>query len=202
MKPPISERIVKPENCVIAFGIPTTREAFYNHLKLRREFASMYFEWSRYNHFVAAIFARVEPALRELGVRIRTEITLSQFGQLFTGEFDVVILFAHWRQGAIEFADGLAEVSSIVPAVPREFNGLLDLCVCHPTDLVIALERTRSNLLKKYLGERKATPRVWLNFYVALFTHLRDENVTYLKGIEDVIHEFLNGTKSGRRRRP
>jgi len=201
VKPPISERIVRPQECVIAFAIPTSDETFKNHLRLKRDFASMYRNPGRYREHVARVYQSVEPAFRKLGVQVREEVTLQQFGQLFSGEFDVVILFAHWRRGAVEFDEGFADVSSIVAEIPCDFNGLLDLCVCHPKELVIGLAQERLNLLTKFLDTKQATPRFWLYFYLALFTHLRDKDLTYLRGVEDVFREFLKRMKSGRRAR-
>jgi hypothetical protein len=156
----------------------------------------MYQYWGRYNKHVAKIFGSVEQPFRELGVKVCREVTVKQFGQLFGGEFDAVILFAHWRADAVEFADGFADVPSIIAEISVEFDGLLDLCVCHPNDLVIALVQERPNLLTKYLQTEQATPRLWLYFYVALFTYLRDENTTYLRGLEDVIRAFMKIMRS------
>ncbi|MEK6280194.1 MAG: hypothetical protein AABN95_07540 [Acidobacteriota bacterium] len=184
MRPPISQRIVKPENCVIAFGIPTCAPAFQRHLTLKRDFASNYMLLQRYSLYVISVFDKLKPALLDLGVQIQTDVTLKQFGDLFDGKFDVVILFAHWLNDQVEFDDGFADVPKIVVEIKSGFNGLLDLCVCHPRNLVAALQVERQNLLIKSLYQERATPRLWLYFYVALFTYLRDHQATYLQALE------------------
>ncbi len=83
MKPPISERIVRPQECVIAFAIPTSDETFKNHLRLKRDFASMYRNPGRYREHVARVYQSVEPAFRKLGVQVREEVTLQQFSPMF-----------------------------------------------------------------------------------------------------------------------
>lgn len=174
----------------MAFAIPTTQAAFERHLRLQRHFASMTMYWGKYWIHVGSVFRSVEPVYRQLGVSVREEVTLAQFGELFSGEFDAIILFAHWRHGAVEFEDGFADVPSIVAKVPFHFDGLLDLCVCHPESLVTALKLERPNLWTKSLSRERTTPRVWLYFYLALFTYLRDDNITYLKGLEVALREI------------
>jgi hypothetical protein len=186
----ISSKIIKPGNCVLGFAIPTTRSTFEEHLRLKRDFASRNVCWGFYEHHIAALYRRVEPAFRQLGVNLRTGVGLNDFGDFFSGQFDVVVLFAHWNDNAIEFDDGFADAEAIVRSIPSDFPGLLDLCVCHPRDLVAALHRERPRLLVKSLDRWPASPRLWLLFYLALLTYLRDKESTYLTGLEEIVRQF------------
>jgi hypothetical protein len=144
------------------------------------------------------VFESVKPLMTKLGVEVRTEVTLEQFGHLFGIEqFDVIILFAHWHSKAVEFHSGLVDIPSIVENVPINFDGIIDLCVCHPEALAIALRVSRPNCLVKYVNE-KADPAFWLYFYLALFTHMNQHDLGYLTALADVIREFLR--KKGKRR--
>ena len=115
---------------------------------------------------------------------------LAALGTSFIGHFDVVILFAHWCGDAVELFGGFADPDTFLQRVPNEFSGLIDLCVCHPPELVRALRSSRPNCLIKFIT-KEATPGFWLYFYLALFKHLQDDNDTYLGGLEKAVKIFI-----------
>ncbi|MDX2044364.1 MAG: hypothetical protein SF097_24355 [Acidobacteriota bacterium] len=189
MKPNISERIIRPEQCVFAFGIPLTKEAFLKDLghpnkNFARKFHGV---WEKYFEEIVSHFEMVRPRLIELGVALCPELTFEKFGHLLREGFDVIILFSHWEEDAIEFFDGFVDYRKIVETIPESFDGVLDLTVCHPERLVVALrgERTRC-LIRSIREKKKLIPHYWLYFFLALFTHLKFCNLTYLQAVEDV----------------
>ncbi len=181
--------IVKPENCVLAFGIPTSKAAFFSDLKrLEKDFAKR-FVWSRYYVQFIQELEEVTPLLKDLGVTIVTDLKLQDYGKLFQ-KYGVVILFSHWKENKVEFEDGLQEIEKMIPLIPDTFDGTVDLCVCHPKNLAELIRREKPNCLVRYI-DNEATPFLWLNFYSILFRHLKEQNLTYLKALEDVAIEFL-----------
>jgi len=146
--------------------------------------------WPQYDHLFVSIFDQVAPILREWKVTIIEGLDLTTLGTSFSGCFDVVILFAHWRGDAVEFFGGFADPDTFLQRVPNEFTGLIDLCVCHPPELVRALLSRRPNCLIKFITT-EATPGFWLYFYLALFKHLHDDNDTYLGGLEKAVKSFI-----------
>ena len=122
-------------------------------------------------------------------MRVVENATLQQFESSFTNA-QVVILFAHWVTRAVEFDDGLMSIERVVSAVPMSYSGVLDLCVCHPTQLVVRLRRERPNCLIKRT-RKEASLLFWLQVYDVLFGLLRAEAVLYTTAVEQVVLEFL-----------
>jgi hypothetical protein len=198
----IWERIIKPEDCAFAFGIPTTRSSFLSDLSNpNKEFARRYDGgWQQYYAEVVSNVEEVCPALNQFGVRVLRDISMEGFWELFAQkDVSVVILFSHWTNrngGAVEFAEGLVSTPAIVDAVPMSFAGVVDLCVCHPEALTTALRALRPNSLVRYV-EVDVIPYYWLPFYAALFNHIENNNVTYLRALEEVIESFFRGAVEG-----
>ena len=198
-KPIISERIIKPGQCALAFGIPLSRDDFDNDREHpNKGFAKKFHgNWNWYVREFAGFFDLFRPHLIELGVKLHPALTFEKFEALFSQEFDVIILFSHWEREAIEFHDGLVEYPKIVERIPGGFDRILDLSVCHPDPLVTALRRDRPKCLIRHIKydeegcKDELIPRYWLAFYHALFTHLSAHDLTYLDAVEDVIVSFL-----------
>lgn len=210
MNPSISEKVIKPERCAVAFGIPTSWQTFERDNtepngknRFAKGFGSA---WDKFGLEIIAPFQKVVPVVTKLGVNVRTDVTLAEFGQLVSNEqFDLVVLFAHWGDDAVEFHDGFACVPDMIEHIPVNFDRILDLSVCHPDSLVLALRRDRPDSLVRHIGFRdeekqrkKVTPRLWMFFYLALFKHLKHRDVTYNNALIDVIQEFKQITQRGK----
>ena len=188
-------------NCILAFGIPTSRAAFFSDQHRADKDYSRRFcgVWHRYDRTVVHAVRRVEPYLVGWGVHVVYDLTLKQFGKLLTRkEVSVFILVSHWREypedenrwDEVEFADGLAPVAEVVEQVPRSFDGILDLCVCHPDSLKDRLRRERPQVVVKSVPG-KATPYFWLYFYLTLFKQMQEQKVSYFKAFNDVMAELF-----------
>jgi hypothetical protein len=180
---------VRPEECTILFGIATSREEFFaDQAREDRDF-SRQFEgiWPRYDREFAGVLRELEPAMMKKGAAMRHGATLADFSAAFAS-FRVVTLFSHWLEGAVEFADGMKPWRSILEAVPETWNGVLDLCVCHPLDLASALRRERMCLVR--YTSVSATPAYWLYFYVALFAEMPRRDFAYIPALDAVLDAF------------
>jgi hypothetical protein len=177
---------------LLGFGIPTSRESFLEwEADPERDFIRRFLGgWPQYHHLFVSIFDRVAPALREWKVTIIEGLDLANLRMSFSGHFEVIILFAHWRGDAVELFGGFADPDIFLQVVPHHFSGLLDLCVCHPPELVKALRSERPRCLVKFLTT-EATPGFWLYFYLTLFKYLQDNNDTYLGGLENTVKFFI-----------
>lgn len=194
-----AEKFIKPQDCTIAFGmpIPLTKNEFCNilNIQLNKHFLKMFYDgthlWKKYWHEIGSNIKSLIPVFKEMGVTIEYNVTLEMFGNLFSQNFQVITLFSHWREDAVEFSDGFADIASIVEQIPINFVGVLDLCVCHPKPLVTALKETRPHCLIRDTN-RKATPYIWLFFYLCLFKQMQSENVSYFDALEKTIQQVLN----------
>ncbi|MCI0561198.1 MAG: hypothetical protein MN733_22155 [Nitrososphaera sp.] len=190
--------LVRPDQCVLAFGIPVAERTFREDLRAKdKDFAKQFQCWGKYYREVVSTVEQLEPILRQLGVSVIRDISLRGFGELF-GKPDVrvITLFSHWLEAVgdeparVEFADGLKNISSIVHEIPESFTGIMDLCACHPEELATALRKNRPRCLVKHT-QIEATPSLWLHFYRSLFTVLHSSKTTYFEAITKVISEFV-----------
>lgn len=195
---------LKPSDCVLAFGIPTCESEFWDaqNDSLGRDFLKNKI-WEKYDFQFVKYLNKVEPRLVKLGLKIVHKLTLQDFGKLFRDSSNkVIILFSHWKDNTVEFFDGMATEDEIISVIPNDFDGIIDLCVCHPNNLPI---RIRNHLpptsLIRYTNV-KNTPVIWLYFYWSVFTILGDSKDSddddsntpyyeaYLKALEKSIKEF------------
>lgn len=182
----IMGRITRPEDCVLGFGIPTTEQDFLESRRsgprgcfARRPHANPY----TYRTQVIEPCARLGASIRRLGARVVPDLTLAGYADLFRApETHAVILISHWDDDFIEFRDGLAGIDAIVEAIPGDFAGVIDLCVCHPDiDRFIPLLRDSHRESFIHYIQSEATPIRWLYFYRDLFRFLHQGKWCYLK---------------------
>ncbi|HWM91273.1 MAG TPA: hypothetical protein VN493_10940 [Thermoanaerobaculia bacterium] len=185
----IAKRITLPEDCVLGFGIPTSQEGF--RASWRRgspqSFARSFRGTAAYHAQVIAPFRRLESQFRKLGAHLVPDLTLGQYASLFQDRrTHAVILFSHWGGDFIEFRDGPVGIDAFIQAIPADFAVILDLCVCHPVDLISPLRASRPYCLIPYIGTR-ATPVYWLYFYRDLFRCLRNGSRSYLSASMELV---------------
>jgi hypothetical protein len=193
---------IKPSDCVLAFGIPTCKEEFEKakNDSLERDLVKN-IDWDRYEESFVRYLKKIEPQFLKLGVRVIHRLTLQDYGKLFRDSSNkVIILFSHWKKTAdtVEFFNGMATIDEITGVVPEDFDGIIDLTVCHPRGLAIKLrERLTDKSLIKFVNKRNAA-HLWLYFYWAVFTFLNDSidpgtgnpGATYLEALEKSVEEF------------
>ncbi len=184
------QRCIKPRDCVLALALPTTRATF-ERCRRRREgsFANLFIYWERYQREVMRPLDKVLPRMLRLGAHVVHDLALRDFGELFLQDFPVIILMAHWKPGAVELADGFASVEAMIENVPPEAERIIDLAVCRPEPLTVALRRLRPRCLTRF-SHADATPALWTYFYYALLHQLRHQDLTYMNAVERTISHF------------
>jgi len=102
-------KIIKPDACIFAFGIPTSYEDFYNDLqKENKDFAKSVEmkckkagkdPWEKYHKDIIEVIRKVEPIMKDAGVTVINKLTLKAFGEILQdNKADVVILLAHLKK--------------------------------------------------------------------------------------------------------
>ncbi len=187
-EPGVVRRIMTPSDCVFALALPSTRQEFdADRGRQDKEFAGIYPVWERYRQEVAAPALRNLSRMQKLGATVVRRVTLDDLGQLFERDFAVIILMAHWREsGAIELADGFAEVDAVLEAIPCGTERILDLGACQPWPLTLAVRRRRPDVFVR-MTDDKATPAFWLNIYYLVLFELCCQRQTYLQAVEKTI---------------
>lgn len=196
----ISRKTIKPEQCAFCFGIPTNKNDFKkDQVDPKKGYAKRFNNvYSKYEFQILSHLKIVEPKIEESGASIIYSLTLKKFGDLLrNSKFEVIILFSHWKKNAVEFFDGYASTDRIIDQIPVDFSGFIDLTVCHPDELIVNLHKKREHCMTKS-ALNKVTPFIWLYFYELLFRHLKENNLSYLKALEDTIEAFYFIDNEGR----
>jgi hypothetical protein len=179
---------VAATDCAIAFGIPTSREQFISAVRARTSdlIYSLRGGWQEYRYAFLDAFEATAAPFHKVGITVIPNAALEHFAELF-GTHRAIVLFSHWNRETVEFADGMRRVEDIVEQIPKEFTGVLDLCVCHPVTLVKTLRAERPECLVKFM-HHTARPRYWLHLYKLVFEiiALRGRS-NYLDALETAI---------------
>jgi hypothetical protein len=171
----LATQVIKPRHCTMLFGVPTTWESHWRHLRTKpenqrqRDFVpNLLNVWARYEREIVIHVNKVLPWIRAWGVRVVENATMEDFCRAFQDEETrVVILFSHWKQDTVEFDDGLWDISEIVSGIPHSFVGFIDLTICHPENLAFTIERDRPGCLTRYINI-DAYPVVWMNYLLVV----------------------------------
>jgi hypothetical protein len=173
-----------PKPYCIAFGIPTTRREFFRSLSApESDYAKRWLGgWVQYRAQFVTDLDTVAPDLERAGVDLVRDLRLKQLPALFLNR-RVVVLFSHWAGDKVEFSDGMAGVERILPEIPLTYDGVFDLCVCHPIALVEKLLARRPLYFVKHVSH-EAAPHYWLYFYRDMFACMEIRNADYLEAFE------------------
>jgi hypothetical protein len=192
----VATKIVKPRDCILAFGIPTSEADFRADLRsVCKDFARNFNGlWARYEAEFIDPLVKVERIIRNLDTRVVHGLTLARFGAL-VATADVFILFTHWIGEQVEFADGLQPIAPIVEAIPQTYAGILDLCVCRSDRFAAAVRSARTGCLVRHVAERAVTPAYWLYFFMVLFKYLEHHDTSYLNAVAEVIRLLNQSTR-------
>jgi hypothetical protein len=155
--------------------------------------------WQKYEFHVLNPFSSTRQKLVALGVDVYDDLTLHQFGTSFKGNYSVVILFSHWRDDGIEFSDRVFKSPEVAEQISPDFEGILDLCVCHPTAFVTRIKKEKPSCLVRFTNHQ-ATPALWLYFYRALFQLLDKGAYNYLDALEKTVESFLGNNSTAQHR--
>jgi hypothetical protein len=179
---------VRPDECVIGFGIPLSEEGFRRQAQNPKGgdfIRSQRLTWEKHHYLFVDSCLKILPHLRRWGVKVVEELTLQALADVFSHPPAAIILFAHWRDsdGTVELADRLVAPEEIVGLVPKDFNRIMDLCVCHPRQLVMLLKQKCPDCLVKFT-DTKATAVAWIYMYQAMFRILTT-NTDYFQALAD-----------------
>lgn len=184
---------MKPSDCIIAFGLPTDEEEFWEAKDdVRRDFVrNCCPAWQAYRYDIVSHLEQIEPYYEGLGVRVVHGLKLSGLRELLSANSDkVFILFSHRKDDSVEFFDGMASPEAIVREIPANFRGIIDLCVCDPTKLAIQIRNHLSPDFLIKFTDITNTPYRWFYFYWAVFTILDDLDVTYTEALKLAVKAF------------
>lgn len=182
----------KIQGCEVVFTLPLIREGFLADLEdEQKDFVrSCCPIWSKYLSDVVRPWQRSSGLFRKLGVRVHEFVSFDDFAAVVNGSMSaVVVLVAHWSEGSVEFANGLVPYGRVASSLPDQWRGILDLCVCHPVELVKEIKAQRSYCLVRF-SNRRASLAIWLKIYEAIFLAMAREDIDFLDAVERVTVAF------------
>jgi hypothetical protein len=99
----ILDEIIKPEDCILALGIPASRNEFMEDVEAEnKDFAKIVeaeVGWPKYENNIICVLQKIVPILRDLGITVIHRFTLKDFGDLFKeNKAKIIILFNHWKE--------------------------------------------------------------------------------------------------------
>jgi hypothetical protein len=189
--------VTKPPRCAWVIGLPVTKEDFYaSQEKSTSEYTKRFWHWPEYCREFLDDYEPLRKVLVSLRVQIIENASIGDFTAVWHREVDAVVLFSHWAEDGIEFRDGKVTSSVIASSIPPMAVATLDLCVCHPQDLVLILEDSHPFLIKKAVWVL-ADPKYWCMFYTALFKHLADNDGSYPDAVDKITSLLLANTAKG-----
>lgn len=189
---PISKRIIKPHDCVLAFGLPTTRADFERTAKQPegRDFVvNCCSDVDYYERQVLSEMENTVPNILGLGVQVVPNVNSALLPKLFN-EYVVTILFCHSVDSKLELDDGLISAEQLVAQIPLKRPMIIDLCACWANDPAKAISKMRPSCLVRF-SEVNAQPGHWLYFFWALFKLLADNDMTYLEAFDATVELFI-----------
>jgi hypothetical protein len=197
------EQAIAPDDCMILFALPITKNDFLRHRNTKpdsnkcRDFIPRMIPYLvKYEKQIITPIKKVLPWFKQWGVNVVENATLADFHRAtYLSKIKVVILFSHWTQNCAEFDDGLWSVPEIVNGISIDFNGYIDLTICHPIGLALTIRRERpSVLLTKYVTKQAYTD-IWMNYFFIVFKILKCRQETYLSASTQAAKLFLNGRR-------
>ena len=184
--------ILKPTNCLIAFTIPLTQEQFFS----QRDDAEKDFvrnccsNWAKYQFEIIKTIDNVVPQYEQLGVRVLNRFNVDNITPCFKPGFKHFILVAHWLNNKVEFYDRMANFEEVAELIPEEFDGIIDLCVCTPIELVTRIKQIRPNSSVRF-NQTPSSLIYWLYYYLIFFKYIAVNDVSFNKAFECVTKELL-----------
>jgi len=192
----VATRVIRPEECVVAFGIPTCEASFRASHRGSdpRLFARSFSCYDEYEHRFLRPYRTATRSMQRSGARVVADLSLDVLGELCrSSEIRVVILFSHWEEGGVEMHGGFAPAGEIVQRVPHGLAKIVDLTVCHCVALGHRLARERPECVVRLSLSRdndrgsELEPALWLGFYRALFLILKRKSMSYMQVFEDAL---------------
>jgi hypothetical protein len=194
------QRIVDIQRCRVMFAVPLDAVSFRADLESgERDFVrSCCPEWPLYRREVIGPAMKVIEAARQFGAGVITGAAIDDWGAMFRQPLDVVVLVAHWVDETIEFRDGMHPLRAVVERIAAGFDGAIDLCVCRPESLAIAIRDLFPDSLTHYPNV-PANPRVFFPYIRALLWRLSRGDCSYLTASSEVVTAFLQSPGDRRR---
>lgn len=187
--------------CKVVIGLPSSAAELADYRadpRGRDLLATQDMTVQQYERQVLQPLAHAIPIWRNFGARVYAGATLGTLAEaLQEGPTASLLLISHWRDSAppaIEFIDGMVEVTDVAAVVPPAFDGVIDLCVCQSIELAKHLKRRCPQATIKWVNAL-VTPTIWFHVYSLTLRLMREQQLDYLDALQQSLRRFKNGKK-------
>jgi hypothetical protein len=201
------ERLVKPRDCGLAFGLPLTEAEFRDGLDPQspqdwvKHFRSWYGDplpdalWSDYYlpEVVAPARQLIQSAGR-IGVTVYPSFSLENLAEV-AGRHIVLTLVSHWLEdGSVELSNGVYSAECFATALPDEYHYLLDLMICQSIRLADEVKK-RHPRCGCLCNSRPVRLRPKLFLYGQTLVALQEGNLSYSEAVFSTYRKYLDRQK-------
>ncbi len=171
---------MKPQDWTILVGLPAAVDEWRNCYRNPDKF-DFFRQFACSKEFDMRSGRPMRDLLRSL-VRAGCVVSrcgLNEFPCMFK-RAKAVTLIAHWDvHGCVELTDGLHNWRDLANSIPEEYTGVLDLCVCHPDEMVRYLRGRFRDKLIKYKPQKPSGIVIWLGIYGVMAQILKEQDLPF-----------------------
>ena len=180
------------ERWVILWALPTTVDDYRRGRAMGDD--AFCAPWPTKKSFEKYFVRPSRAALRQIakaGVRVVERATLARIEEELRCGPEAVTIFAHWTsRSEVELYDGLHPWRDVAACIPTSWRGLLDLCVCHPDEMVHGVKKTHACTVKRVHDERVYAP-IWLALYRVVATTMMVRKRSFLDSLVESCEKVL-----------
>lgn len=191
---------ISAHNCTITVGLPLVRTGFEESLKHSPNIygAGFVAGWHQYAVQWLTPFRRFLDECMDLGVTYEPTDSLQAIKKCFERrEMRVLLLISHWHEEQVEWGGRFEPIEALVGCVEQDFDGVLDLCICHPKRLRELLDLDRPKCLIRY-STQEVDPEYWFPYFKGLFCLLNEGRHSYASAHEALNIAIASRTKGAR----
>lgn len=201
--------MLKPSDCCFMCCLPLTEEQFkldkenlFKHFvreHLPKNKPSEYKQgtlWNVYKEEVVNPYHKLKKQFCQFGFSFMELVTFDDFINSIELHH-VNILFSHCKTGekeAIEFYDKLVYQNEFIDSIPFNYNKVIDLSVCKPEHIALALKDQRRTAIVKS-SNKPISFMYWLYFYGITFEIIYKQKVEYYSNALELSITKLNSKK-------
>lgn len=187
---------VRPQECVVAVGIPTCRSEYLESLDRIEEKSVIQIQqvsWPKYEREITRPFIKAYRRWTRLGVVVFTKVTLSTLSKIFLrSDLKVLVLISHSHGDQLELSEGMVRTDDVLELIPESFSGTIDLCVCHSQALAMKIKQQRRSVIVKF-SDNPAMYTTWFGVYVITFTLLAKRNFKhYVEALDSALDKITD----------
>jgi hypothetical protein len=182
----------KPEDCTLLIGIPISLQDYdqYKSGELQSDFLTRCCTTRvKFYNEVCEPVANSLGKITKYGCKICPKVSEYDIKNAF--EKRVVIIFSHWDNKTLEVNGQMVPDASICNLIPKNFNGIIDVCACQPEDHFTVALKNQAPAATVKCTLTKITPAFWIEIIQLTLYLLRRYNIDYREASTLVLKQIF-----------